>query len=98
MKKADLKKTGKIDFASVLDVIAENFENNINIEDDLDAAFKTFDKDGDGFISASELRLIMSTLGEKLTDKEIDEMMKIADINGDGKIDYEEFILMMSNP
>ena len=34
-------------------------------------AFALFDKDGNGFISAAELRHIMTNLGEKLTDEEI---------------------------
>jgi calmodulin len=37
-------------------------------------AFKVFDKDGNGFISAAELRHVMTNLGEKLTDEEVDEM------------------------
>ena len=31
----------------------------------------------------------MMNLGEKLTDEELDEMMREADLNGDGQIDYE---------
>ena len=32
---------------------------------------KVFDKDGNGFISAAELRHVMTNLGEKLTDEEV---------------------------
>ena len=58
-------------------------------------AFKVFDKDGNGFISAAELRHVMTNLGEKLTDEECDEMIREADIDGDGQINYEEFVKMM---
>ena len=51
--------------------------------------------DGNGFISAAELRHIMTNLGEKLTDEEVDEMIREADIDGDGQINYEEFVKMM---
>ena len=44
---------------------------------------KVFDKDGDGFISACELRHVMTNLGERLTDDEIDEMIREADVDGD---------------
>ena len=37
-------------------------------EEEILEAFKVFDKDGNGFISAAELRHIMTNLGEKLTD------------------------------
>jgi Ca2+-binding EF-hand superfamily protein len=41
-------------------------------EEEILEAFKVFDKDGNGFISAAELRHIMTNLGEKLTDEEVD--------------------------
>ena len=50
---------------------------------------RVFDKDGNGLINAAELRHVMTNLGEKLTDQEVDEMMKDADIDGDGQLNYE---------
>jgi calmodulin len=66
---------------------------------------QVFDKDGNGFISAAELRHVMTNLGnmaflvdagswyltyflsgEKLTDEEVDEMIREADIDGDGQV------------
>lgn len=44
---------------------------------------------GNGYISSVELRHIMTTLGEKLTNEEVEEMIKEADIDGDGTINYE---------
>ena len=52
-----------------------------------------FDRDGNGFISAAELRHVMTNLGEKLTDEEVDEMIREADVDGDGQINYEESAL-----
>ena len=51
--------------------------------------YRVFDKDGNGFISAAELRHVMTNLGEKLTDEEVDEMIREADIDGDGQVNYE---------
>lgn len=53
------------------------------------AAFNVFDKDGSGTISADELRQVMKSLGENLTDEEIDEMIREADKDRNGTIDCE---------
>lgn len=59
----------------------------------LELSFNSFDstcfQDGNGYISAAELRHVMTNLGEKLTDEEVDEMIREADIDGDGQVNYE---------
>jgi Ca2+-binding EF-hand superfamily protein len=45
--------------------------------------------------SGLQLRHVMINLGEKLTDEEVNQMIRQADINGDGQVDYEEFVKMM---
>mmetsp|Transcript_31238 Transcript_31238/g.67460 ORF Transcript_31238/g.67460 Transcript_31238/m.67460 type:complete len:103 (+) Transcript_31238:271-579(+) len=37
-----------------------------------------------------QLRHVMTNLGEKLTDEEMDEMLREADVDGDGHINYHE--------
>ena len=66
-------------------------------EEDIIEAFRVFDKDGNGTISAAELRHVMTNLGEKLADEEVDEMIREADVNGDGIIDYKEFTKIILN-
>jgi Ca2+-binding EF-hand superfamily protein len=48
------------------------------------------------FFSFSSFSLIYFLLpcstGEKLSDEEVDEMIREADIDGDGQINYEEFV------
>jgi Ca2+-binding EF-hand superfamily protein len=38
--------------------------------------FQVFDKEGNGFIGAGELRYVLTQLGEKMTDEEVDELLK----------------------
>ena len=88
---------GTIDFPEFLTMMARKMKDT-DSEEELKEAFKVFDKDGSGFISASELRSVMVNLGERLTDEEVDEMIREADIDGDGQINYEEFVKMMMSP
>ena len=55
-----------------------------------------FDKDGSGYVSSSELKLVMAKLGVDFTDDELTEMFVEADIDGDGQVCFEEFYNMMT--
>ena len=66
-------------------------------EEEIREAFRVFDKDGNGFISAAELRHVMINLGEKYTDEEVNDMIREADTDGDGQVNYEEFVTMMTS-
>ena len=94
INEVDADGNGTIDFPEFLTMMARKMKDTDSEEEILEA-FKVFDKDGNGFISAAELRHIMTNLGEKLTDEEVDEMLREADIDGDGQINYEEFVKMM---
>jgi calmodulin len=83
-----------IDFGSFLAIMAQKIKDT-DTEEELIEAFKVFDRDGDGFISANELRHSMMNLGERLMDSEVDEMIHEGDIDGDGKINFDEFWKMM---
>ncbi|GAB4843306.1 myosin I light chain Cam2 [Ancistrocladus abbreviatus] len=91
---ADADGNGTIEFVEFLAVMASKMKEG-DAEEELKEAFKVFDKDQNGYISHSELRHVMITLGEKLTDEEVDQMIKEADLDGDGLVNYDEFVKMM---
>lgn len=83
IREVDADENGTIDFAEFLTLMARKMKTK-DSEAEILEAFKVFDKDNSGKISPAELRQVMSNLGEKLSDEEVEEMMKEADLNGDG--------------
>ncbi|XP_073291948.1 calmodulin-7-like [Primulina huaijiensis] len=94
INEVDADGNGTIDFPEFLNLMARKMKDT-DSEEELKEAFRVFDKDQNGFISAAELRHVMTNLGEKLTDEEVDEMIREADVDGDGQINYEEFVKIM---
>ncbi|GHJ87506.1 hypothetical protein NliqN6_3908 [Naganishia liquefaciens] len=60
-------------------------------EDEFVKGFQVFDKEGRGKIGAGELRYVLTQLGEKMTDEEVDELLKGFPVV-DGQIDYVQFV------
>jgi D-lactate dehydrogenase len=58
-------------------------------------AFKIFDKENNGLVSLSELRHVLTTLGEVMTTQEVDELLKDAKVDKDGNINYNQFVSMI---
>ncbi|KAJ0979166.1 hypothetical protein J5N97_014640 [Dioscorea zingiberensis] len=66
---------------------------------DMEEAFRVFDEDGDGFISAAELQAVLAKLGlpEGRSMARVIEMIYSVDRNHDGLVDFLEFKDMMQS-
>ncbi|XP_055631344.1 calcium-binding protein E63-1 isoform X3 [Toxorhynchites rutilus septentrionalis] len=62
-----------------------------DLTQDLVAAFRVFDRDGNGYITRDELKSAMDMIGENVTEYQLNEMLELADADKDGKINYEDF-------
>ncbi|XP_033735157.1 calmodulin-like isoform X2 [Pecten maximus] len=89
-READIDGTGKIEYREFVAMFARHI-NNVSTVDEIIDAFRVFDKEGNGYISAAELRHVMLNLGEKLLEEEVNDMIREADLSGDGHINYQEF-------
>ena len=90
----DADGNGTVEFPEFLELMGKKMKDT-DTEEELVEAFKVFDRDGNGLITFIELRKVMTLLGEKLTDADLQEMIHEADVDGDGGINYTEFVRMM---
>ena len=80
---------GFIRFAN-LKLVMEGKLKEVDTYEDLIEEFKKLDKDGDGTIPAPEFKQYMKNMGTKMTQEQLDELMKEADGKNEGKVDIEE--------
>ncbi|XP_058788853.1 calmodulin-A-like isoform X3 [Phymastichus coffea] len=96
VNEVDQDGNGTIEFNEFLQMMSKKMKG-ADCEDELREAFRVFDKNNDGLISSVELRHVMTNLGEKLSEEEVDDMIKEADLDGDGMVNYEEFVTILTS-
>lgn len=96
IKQLDKDSSGTINFNEFVTLMADKMKTVVT-EEDIRDAFRVFDVNGNGEISAHELRHVITNLGERLTEEEANEMIRVADLDGDGLINYLDFINVMSS-
>jgi len=88
-------KTKLTNFDTFIAIMSKQLQQKDNSQDEMKQAFKVFDKDGTGYIGVNELRHVMTNLGEKLTEEEVNELLSEADPNSEGKINFQQFAKML---
>lgn len=102
MEELDTNRDGSIDmneFADFFDQKNKKKKEWEGEEEDADEslmeAFKTYDLDGDGFISVQELHTVMMRLQINCSVEDCAKMIEGVDSDGNGKVDFQEFKNMM---
>ena len=65
------------------------------MDEEMQEAFKTFDINGQGFITMKDLKRVLNEYNEHLSESEFKILFKETDNDNDGKINFRDFILMM---
>ncbi|KAL9238117.1 hypothetical protein vseg_012587 [Gypsophila vaccaria] len=90
---ADMNNDGYIDFKEFMDMHSNC--GGVRMMD-IRNAFRAFDQDKDGKISAEEVYEMLKKLGEKCSLGDCRSMVGAVDVNGDGFINMDEFTTMMT--
>ncbi|KAK9889610.1 hypothetical protein WA026_006984 [Henosepilachna vigintioctopunctata] len=99
IKEIDADGNGVMSFEEFAQLAArfliEEEEDTEAILRELKDAFRLYDKQGLGYITVDLLREILKELDDKITPKDLDQMIEEIDIDGSGTVDWEEFKAMM---
>ena len=85
----DENEDDKINFEEFL-ILMHSRLKKADIENELNEAFSVYDKNGSGIISVREFKRIMSSLGEKICEEEVDEIIQKVDPKNRGYINYKD--------
>lgn len=85
-----------IDFGAFKKIHDRNsFKTPYEQENDCRNAFKLLDAENDGTIPESELRQMLSTVGDVLTHQEVDLLMEDLEVDSQGRVHYEELLQLV---
>lgn len=94
----DTDGSGEINFDEFVTLMRRTeVHEELSEEEAVIRAFKTFDKDNNGWLSCEEFKHILMNLGNKFTEEETLEIFNEADLDHDGRIDYVEFVDFWKN-
>ena len=81
INEVDVDGSGSMEFPEFCIMMVKKM-SEADTENEVQEAYRVFDKDKDGFITRSELRMIFAALPERLSHEEIEEMLDAADDDG----------------
>ena len=91
----DADKSGCMDFSEFLGMMADHMKEETDTTEDICTAFSAFDDSGKGVISVEKLKHVLTSLGDALTEEELEELIKSADSDSSGLVLYEDFVTKM---
>ncbi|XP_028392473.1 myosin light chain 3, skeletal muscle isoform-like [Dendronephthya gigantea] len=87
----ELGKGAEIDFEQYLGFHEEcSKKGNTGTIEGFMEAWKCFDHEGNGFVGNAEIRHVLTSMGDRMTDEDVDEILEGKE-DAEGLVNYEEF-------
>jgi len=87
---------GPINFTMFLTMFGEKL-NGTDSEEVIRSAFQCFDDDGKGMVSEERLTELLTTMGDRFTKDQVEQLLKGTKIDDDGNLDYYEFAKVLKH-
>jgi len=88
-------KGGKVDVPNLAQLISKRIKTQMTNAEELRDAFQVFDKHGNGMVSVHDMKLSLTTLGERLGNEELDELVREVDKDAEGQVSFEDIIRVL---
>ncbi|XP_076443021.1 neo-calmodulin-like [Babylonia areolata] len=92
--KAGIDPRGKVDLGKFRQLVQPL--QGINYTKQLEEAFNTIDKEGSGFIMATELRHLLTHMGDRISDEEFNALLEELEVDSNGRVRRKEFVQLLS--
>lgn len=90
-KSANSSAGGTVTFDVFLNIMQDLADTTKKLSaSDIEDAFRVFDTENTGSLPVAELKRVLTSFGEKLSDEEVEGLLNLVDTTPDGKIDYIE--------
>jgi len=94
LREANKSGTGELTYLE----FQEMMRNQLLIDDepeDVKHVFQIFDPKSKGYMDTEEFRRVLTTIGEVLTEEEVNEILSVVDRESTGKIPFNDFVKRM---
>lgn len=93
----DKEDKGALNFNEFLEMMKHKSQIVNDEDEDIKVAFRIFDKDSDGHVSADEMKQTLSNFGVAIQKEEIVRIIESADYDGDKMLNFVEFCALVKS-
>ena len=93
----DADRDGVLSMSEFVKLMSRHHNPAVTPQQQYEAIFKVFDADGNGYISRSEFKDTLFSIGQRCSEEELNALVDEIDLNRDGIISKREFLRVFLN-